>query len=134
MYSMMFRVYGQDGHRQRVSFRPSYVLRFDYSSCFTLIEVLCSDITGSNDFVDLIITSSSESDCISILRAQLSDGIFENSRFGDVYRVSVTGIASSTFGLADFDDNFYLYDSSCNGIQLVPFNWDSSAVSGGIYR
>lgn len=131
MISMMFRVMGADGHRQRVSFRPSYVLRCGDFSCFTLIEVLCSDITCSNDFVDLIITSSSESDCISILRAQLSDGIFECSRFGDVYRV--TGIASSCFGLADFDDDFYLYDSSCNGIQLVPFNWDSSAVTGGIY-
>lgn len=25
MYSMMFRVMGFDGHRQRVSFRPSFV-------------------------------------------------------------------------------------------------------------
>lgn len=132
MYSMMFRVTGMDGHRQRVSFRPSYVLRFVDSSCFTSIEVLCSDITGSNDFVDLIITSSSEFDCISILRAQLSDGIFENSRFGEVYLA--TGISSSFFGLADFDDDFYLYDSSCNGIHFVPFNWDPAACTGGIFQ
>lgn len=131
MYSMMFRVNGLDGHRQRVSFRPSYVLRCD-SSCFNLIEVLCSDITGSHDFVDLIITSSSEFDCISILRAQLSDGIFENSQFGEVYLA--VGISSLSFGLADLDDDFYLLDPSFNGIHFVPFNWDSAACTGGIYQ
>lgn len=137
MISMMFRVMGADGHRQRVSFRSSFVffhrvISEGGCSSIELIECRCSDLTYSNDYVDLIITASSEAACISILRSHLSDGIFENSRFGEVY----LGTVFNTYcmGLCNFGSNYNSYDSHSNTSSFIPFNWDSASSNGGIYE
>ena len=138
MISMMFRVMGADGHRQRVSFRPSFVyfnrvVSENGLSTVELIECRCSDITHSNDFVDLIITASSESACVSNLRSQLFDGIFENSRFGEVYFIKDYRTFCS--GLCVFGDTCYFHDSQSNitHSMLIPFNWDPASSNGGIH-
>lgn len=136
MVSMMFRVMGADGHRQRVSFRSSFVFfqRVISEDGFTnmhLIECRCSDITQSNDYVDLLITASSEAACVSNLRSQLSDGIFENSRFGEVYLIS--DYCTSCTGLLNYGSNFDFYDSFNSTHSMTLFNWDPASSTGGIY-
>ena len=85
MITKAYKVYGIPGHRQRVSFEPSAVY-----NCWTnseigtrIVELECSDKTGTNDYVIVRITSDSADECDREFYAQLSDGIFENSRVGE---------------------------------------------------
>lgn len=80
-----WKVYGAAGHRQRESFCDSY--RYDFScdeDGIRIIEVECADKTGTNDYVIVRITRNNAEECIDELNGQLSDGIFENSRTGDI--------------------------------------------------
>ena len=97
-----------------------------------LIECRCSDITHSNDYVDLLISASSEAACVSNLRSQLSDGIFKNSRFGEVYLVS--DFCTSCTGLLNYGCNYDFYDSSNSTHSMISFDWGSASSNGGIYE
>lgn len=83
-----FKVWGNfDGieqHRQRESFCDSYKHDFTDGENIRIIEVLNSDLTGTNDYTIVKITRNTEKECFEELYGQLSDGIFENSRYGDV--------------------------------------------------
>jgi len=74
-----YRVYGAEGHRQRVSFQPSS--SFDTWRGIH-VDVLNSDVTGTNEYTAVKITADSEDTCLRELAAQIEDGIFENSRTG----------------------------------------------------
>ena len=75
-----YRVYGFEGHRNRISFMQSF--RIVRSDC--TISVNCSDITGTNDYVDVEIEALNEWLCVRAILAQESDGIFENTRTGSI--------------------------------------------------
>lgn len=90
-----YRVYGFDGHRNRISFMQSF--RIVCSDC--TISVNCSDITGTNDYVDVEIEALNEWLCVRAILAQESDGIFENSRTGSIIDLA-TG-AEITFDLCN---------------------------------
>ena len=79
-----WKVYGADGHRHRVSFEPS--VRYDWTQGdnIRIVELECSDKTGTNDYVRIIITRNTEEECEAEFRGQLSDGIFENCRVGKI--------------------------------------------------
>ena len=81
----MWKVYGYDGHRQRESFFPSYAHDWsnEYDGC-RIVSVMNSDITGTNDYTIVRITRDTADDCFDELSGQLSDGIFENSRTGNI--------------------------------------------------
>lgn len=81
-----WKVYGADGHRQRVSFEPS--VRYDWTQGdnIRIVELECSDKTGTNDYVRIIITRNTAEECEAEFHGQLSDGIFENSRVGKIVR------------------------------------------------
>ena len=79
-----WRVYGRDGHRQRVSFEPSVRYDFSRGNATRIVEIECADKTGTNDYVRLIITRNSMEECDAEMRGQISDGIFENSRVGRI--------------------------------------------------
>lgn len=83
MKTRTFRVYGADGHRQRVSFGPSS----DYSPRGCHISERNSDLTGTNDYSELIITAATETDCFRALLSQIEDGAFENARTGKITEV-----------------------------------------------
>ena len=68
----VWKIYGKDGHRQRESFGESYRLDFTEDNNVRILEVLNSDVTGTNEY----------SIVISTLFGQLDDGIFENSNTG----------------------------------------------------
>ena len=84
MTTRTFKIYGKDGHRQRESFRASDI--------FTTwggnkVEILNSDKTGTNEYSIIRITAESEKACFEELNAQLSDGVFENSKVGRIEEV-----------------------------------------------
>ena len=91
-----FRVWGWDGHPQRESFGPSWkedwTGQWDGLDGIRIVECRNSDVTGTNDYSDVIITRPTAADCMQELDGQLSDGIFENSRLGKVEELHpVTG-------------------------------------------
>lgn len=79
--NVRYRVFGRDGHRQRVSFGKSYSF-----TTFEDVDIkcFCEDETGSNDYVDVVITAKDYKTAFDQMEKQLSDGIFENSRYGKV--------------------------------------------------
>ena len=89
MVTKTWKVFGYDGHRQKISFGKSF--RWDFTSPRDGIRILdceCSDKTGTNAYVILRITRSTAELCERELDGQLSDGIFENCRYGDVVEVA----------------------------------------------
>ncbi len=82
-----WKVYGNDGHRQRESFNPSTYNDFSNADVIRIIEVMNADKTGTNEYSVIRITRNTAEECEAELDAQLSDGVFENSRFGAVEEV-----------------------------------------------
>ena len=78
----VWKIYGKDGHRQRESFGESYRLDFTEDNNVRILEVLNSDVTGTNEYSIVIITRNTAEECESTLFGQLDDGIFENSNTG----------------------------------------------------
>jgi hypothetical protein len=83
MYMKFWKVYGAEGHRQRESFGKSE--SFDTWDNVKII-VLREDYTGTNEFVFLgvVLDAPDRKRAEQNLYAQISDGVFENSRVGDV--------------------------------------------------
>lgn len=82
-----WKVYGLEGHRQRESFCKSYSYDFSKENDIRIIEVLNSDITGTNEYSIIKITRNTAKECEEELSGQLSDGIFENSRTGKIEEI-----------------------------------------------
>lgn len=84
MTTKAYKVYGAEGHRQRESFAPSKVWEFSEGEDIRIIEIINSDRTGTNDFTIIRITRNTPEECERELQAQISDGVFENSRTGKI--------------------------------------------------
>ncbi|MBD5554869.1 MAG: hypothetical protein HDQ95_05845 [Roseburia sp.] len=82
-----WKVYGAEGHRQRESFNPSYTYDWTDGDNVRKIEVENSDKTGTNDYSIIRITRNTAEECERELDGQISDGIFENSRVGEVVEI-----------------------------------------------
>lgn len=88
MTTRTWKVYGDDGHRQRESFNTSYKWDFSDDKCgVRIIEVENSDKTGTNDYSIIRISRNTAEECYSELKGQISDGIFENSRVGEIVEI-----------------------------------------------
>lgn len=83
----IWKIYGVEGRRQRASFGKSFVWDFSKNKDVRILEMECSDKTGTNDYVILKITRNTSEDCERELWGQISDGIFENSRVGIIEEV-----------------------------------------------
>lgn len=86
-----FRVWGQDGHRQRISFGDSSSCDFSENGNVRVIEVDCEDKTGTNDYVIVRVTRNTAEEAEREFWAQESDGIFENSRHGKIEELTKEG-------------------------------------------
>lgn len=85
MITRTWKVYGANGHRQGESFNKSYVYDFSSKEAGTrIIEVLNADITGTNDYSIVKITRDTAEECEKEFWGQVSDGIFENCRVGEI--------------------------------------------------
>lgn len=83
-----FRVYGYNGHRQRVSFSPSRIYDWSKDGKIRIVDVANSDRTGTHNYTELVITAENP---YEELEAQLFDGLFEDSRVGKVVEI-VNGV------------------------------------------
>ena len=80
-----WKIYGMDGCRQRESFCPSR--KYDWSSQEAgtrIIEIENADKTDSNFYSIVRITRDTAELCEEEFDGQLSDGIFENCRTGNI--------------------------------------------------
>ena len=82
-----WKVYGVKGHRQRESFSPSETLDFSKGDNVRIIETENSDKTGTNEYSIVRITRNTPEECEEEFYGQLSDGIFENSRTGEIEEI-----------------------------------------------
>ena len=87
MVTRTYKVYGENGHRQRESFCDSYKHDFSDNGKTRIIEVFNSDKTGTNEYSVIRITCDTLFEVESELEGQLSDGIFESSRVGKVEEI-----------------------------------------------
>ena len=81
MKTRTWKIWGQDGHRQRESFAPSW--NFETTSG-AKVSVFNADATGTHAYSIVRITTPTAEQCETELLGQLSDGVFENSRTGKV--------------------------------------------------
>lgn len=88
----IWKVYGAEGHRQRMSFGES--VKYDWTGCNEYIkgtrifEAINADKTGTNDYTIIKITRDTVEECEATLEGQISDGYFENSRTGKVVEIT----------------------------------------------
>lgn len=82
-----WKVYGRDGHRQRVSFFESFCYDFSKNGNVRIIEVLNSDKTNTNEYSIIKITRNTADECEKELFGQISDGVFENANVGKFIEV-----------------------------------------------
>lgn len=82
-----WRVYGQSGHRQRESFHTSRHWDFSDEENIRIIDVQNADQTGTNEYSIVRITCNTAEECKAELDGQLSDGLFEDSRYGEVEEI-----------------------------------------------
>lgn len=90
MTTRTWKVYGMyngEQHRQKMSFTPSKRYDWTKDGNVRIVELLNSDITGTNDFTLVRITRNTAEECERELDGQLSDGLFENVRTGEVVEV-----------------------------------------------
>lgn len=88
MVTRSWKVYGIPGHRQRESFNSSYTYDFSEEGDVRIIEVENSDKTGTNEYTVVKITRNTAEECEAELSGQITDGIFENSRVGEVLEIA----------------------------------------------
>ena len=87
MITKAWKVYGLKGHRQKISFGDSVKYDFSENGKTRMIELLCSDKTKTNEYCILRITMDTSEQCIHELNGQISDGIFENARVGNIEEI-----------------------------------------------
>ena len=86
-----WRVYGDEGHRQRESFHKSASYDFSKDGKTRMLTVLNADVTGTNDYSLVIITRDTAEECENELWGQVGDGIFENCCTGRIEEVIEEG-------------------------------------------
>lgn len=87
MTTRSWKIFGMDGNKLEDSFEKSNRYDFSKGDNVRIIELLNSDKTGTNDYTIIKITRNTAEECEDELNGQLSDGFFENSRYGHVEEV-----------------------------------------------
>ena len=82
-----WKVYGAAGHRQRESFGKSQSYNWSEGNNIRKVEVENSDKTGTNLYTIVRITRNTAEECEKEFYGQLDDGIFENSRVGEIVEI-----------------------------------------------
>lgn len=86
----IWKVYGSEGHRQKMSFGES--VHWDWSNerdGVRIFEAENQDKTGTNDYSLIKITRNTEEECDEELEGQITDGYFENVSVGKIVEVKV---------------------------------------------
>lgn len=84
MVTVSYKVYGRPGHRQALSFEPSFKWDWSHGDDVRILECECSDKTGTNEYVIVHVTRNTIEECRDEMSGQLSDGLFEDVGYGTV--------------------------------------------------
>lgn len=87
MVTKFYKIYGKDGHRQKMSFGKSMIYDFSKNGDKRVVEILNSDVLGHNDFSIIGITRNTLGEVKAELQSQLDDGLFENCSYGKVEEI-----------------------------------------------
>lgn len=87
MVTKFYKIYGKDGHRQKMSFGESMIYDFSKNGDKRIVEILNSDVLGHNDFSVLGITRNTLDEVEAELQSQLDDGLFECCNYGKVEEI-----------------------------------------------
>ena len=87
MVKRSWKVYGRDGHRQRISFSKSVKYDWSQDGQIRIVELENSDKTGTNEYTIIRITRNTAEECKAELDGQITDGVFENSRVGRIEEI-----------------------------------------------
>lgn len=87
MVKRSWKVYGRDGHRQRISFEKSVKYDWSQDGQIRIVELENSDKTGTNDYTIIHITRNTAEECKAEFDGQITDGVFENSRVGRIEEI-----------------------------------------------
>lgn len=102
MNTLIAKVYGEEGHRQRESFSDSQKYNFsDERDGLRILIVLNSDKTKTNDYTVVIIRRDSYEESFAEFQGQLTDGVFENSAVGRIEYVTDTKERSKWLRIAN---------------------------------
>lgn len=84
MVTKFYKIYGKEGHRQKMSFEESKSYDFSKNGNIREVTILNSDILGHNDFSIIQITRNTLAEVKAELQSQLEDGLFECCNYGKV--------------------------------------------------
>lgn len=87
MVTKFYKIYGKDGHRQKMSFGESMIYDFSKNGDKRVVELLNSDVLGHNEFSVLGITRNTLDEVEAELQSQLDDGLFEYCNYGKVEEI-----------------------------------------------
>lgn len=90
METRTWKVYGRDGHRQKISFSPSVTYDWSKKGDTRIVELINADKSGTNDYTIIRITRNTLKQCEEELEGQLYDGVFENAGIGKVEEMEAT--------------------------------------------
>lgn len=79
-----YKIYGVNGHRQKVSFISSTNFIDGHGA---KIELMTADKINTHDFVIMNIEANTAEQIDAAFLGQLSDGIFENARIGRIEEI-----------------------------------------------
>lgn len=115
-----FKVYGNKGHRQAVSFGKSYLWNFTEENKNTrIIAVINSDLTETNNYSIIVIARETEKEIDDELNGQIDDGIFENFRVGEVREIKVDRLLANLLRYLISEDCANI--TNCNLCKLRKF-------------
>ena len=84
-----WKVYGKEGHRQRMSFCSSVYWDWSNEKDGTRIfEAINYDKTGTNEYTIIKITRNTSEECDREMEGQISDGYFENCYTGEIIEIT----------------------------------------------
>ena len=87
MFTKIYKIFGEEGHRIRESFHKSRDYDYSTPEKMSQIRVINGNITRHHNFIYVIVTADTPGECDHNMWGQLSDGIFENMRFGKVIEI-----------------------------------------------
>lgn len=80
----IYRIFGQDGHKQRMAFSESNVYNWSDRSNTRIVGVFNSDFSDSFECSILLVIRNTHDECRDELQGQIYDGIFESCKTGKV--------------------------------------------------
>lgn len=122
---VMYRIWGEEGHRQKASWQKS--VKFTTYDGYT-IETWCFDKSGTHDYIDIEVSRlhCKASDLYEEMQTQLDDGILECCNYGKIEKLKYSYYwCNGCPTTKDFNDAVSLYEDMLNNYStdydIIPY-------------